>query len=201
MKPQVEMVKEHCTQLISETRCSVMPYHNLEHTMNVYNSVQVIGEFEGLNLLEIEILKIAALFHDTGFAETYFGHEEISIRNARQFLKAKKYPEEIIEKVVDCIRATKMPQRPISKLEKIICDSDLFHLSSPDYILKSSLLQQELNLYLELNITDDQWLEMNLSFLRQHKFCSPYGKTVLADLKNRNIQKLENLNRHYSNSD
>lgn len=201
MKPQVEMVKEYCTQLINETRCSVMPYHNLEHTMNVYNNVQVIGQIEDLNVLEIEILRIAALFHDTGFAETYFGHEEVSIRNAHQFLTEKKYPEEIIEKVVDCIRATKMPQRPFSKLEKIMCDSDLFHLSSPDYILKSNFLKKELNLYLELNITDEQWLEMNLNFLKQHKYCSHYGKTVLTDLKNRNIQKLEDLNRHYSNLD
>lgn len=198
MNALIEIVKEHCTKLINETRCCIMPYHNLEHTMNVYNNVQVIGKIEDLNVLEIEICSIAALFHDTGFAETYFDHEEISMRNARQFLTEKKYPEETIEKVIDCIRATKMPQRPFSKLEKVMCDSNLFHLSSPDYILKSNFLQQELNLYLELNITDKQWLETNLNFLMEHKYCSNYGKNVLTDLKNSNILKLENLIRHYS---
>jgi len=183
MNLQIKIIKKHCFQLINSSRCKKLPYHNLQHTLEVFENVQTIGVFEEISDKDLEVLKIAALFHDTGFAKTYIGHEEVSVINARKFLKEKEYPDEFIENVIDCIRVTKIPQQPISKIENIMCDSDLFHLSKKDYMLKSGLLLNELNLYLNLNITDEQWLVKNLNFLKKHQYFSNYGKAILRGKK------------------
>ncbi len=193
MDLKFELIKEHCLQLLAESRCSKMAYHNVEHTIEVFENVQTIGKFENVSAAELKILKIAALFHDTGFVETYTGHEDVSIINAIIYLTQNDFSEEIIAEVVKCIKATKMPQKPVSKLERIICDADLFHLASEDYAYKAKLLQKELKVFLNLEYSDEFWLSVNIEFLKQHQFHSNFGELFLKERKIQNILKLENL--------
>ena len=37
---------------------------------------------------------------------------------------------ELIQRVSSCIQATRMPQSPLSQVEKIMCDADLYHLGT-----------------------------------------------------------------------
>ena len=73
------------------------------------------------------LLQLATWFHDTGYSEGPEEHEERSCVNAENFLKGK-IPDADLEIVKGCIRSTKVPQRPTSILEQIICDADLSHL-------------------------------------------------------------------------
>ena len=143
-------VKKHCLFLLKQSRCKILPFHCVEHTLEVYKNVQTIGEYQKCNIEELEVLKIAALFHDTGVSETYKGHEDISANNAQKFLIDFNYSKTKIERVMDIIRATKMPQSPKTKLERIICDADLFHLSSNNYLVKSELVRKEWKEYIGL---------------------------------------------------
>ena len=81
---------------------------------------------EGFNLDEHEMLlvQLATWFHDTGYSEGPEEHEERSCVNAEAFLKGK-IPDADLETIKGCIRSTKVPQRPTSILEQIICDADL----------------------------------------------------------------------------
>ena len=53
-------------------------YHNVEHTLYVLQKVNEIGIQENCNEKELELLSAAALWHDTGYINTYAGHEEES---------------------------------------------------------------------------------------------------------------------------
>lgn len=141
MRSIVEKVKEHCIQLLTRTNCPELLYHNVEHTLEVFENVQIIGRHEALTQYELDLIKIAALFHDTGVSLKYIGHEKISADNAEKFLNDLKVPKTDISQVVKCILATKIPQDPKSHLERIICDADLFHLASKTYMLKNELLR------------------------------------------------------------
>lgn len=187
----IERVKAHCLDLLNNSRCKILPFHNIQHTLDVFENVQIIGEFEGIDENQMEILKIAALFHDTGVSETYNGHEDISTNNAILFLHKINYSENRIEHVVNCINATKMPQHPNYELERIMCDADLFHLSSPEYFAKNLLLRKEWSQYLSLDFTDEQWETMNLNFFKTHEYKTTYGKQVLAQRKLVNMAKME----------
>ena len=63
----------------------------------------------------------------------YQNHEYYSQVVARNFLGRKNWPPAEINRVTGCIAATKMPQKPTTLLEEILCDADLAHLAEPDF--------------------------------------------------------------------
>ena len=89
-------------------------------------------------------LLLSAWFHDTGYSSGKVeGHEEISVQIATQFLQQHAVSDMVQQRVTSCIRATHMPQSPISQVEKILCDADLLHLSTGDFKALNQLLKQE----------------------------------------------------------
>ena len=108
-------------------------YHDFNHTQQVVVAADEIGT--GMQLLdsELEIVLLAAWFHDTGFVHASDNHEDPSKKEAETFLKAANYAPEKIGKVVGCIEATRMPQNPKNLLEEVICDADLYHLGISDF--------------------------------------------------------------------
>ncbi len=121
-------------------------YHNLQHTIETVNGCLEIGK--GLNLMEedLEILCIAAWFHDIGYIFMVEGHEEKSVEICIGFLNSNNYPLDKINKITNCILATKIINRPENLLESIICDSDLISLGRTDYFEKNDLLKLEIEL-------------------------------------------------------
>src|SRR4029078_11463882 len=101
-------------------------YHGIEHTLAVYQQCENIAHAENITDPEkIYLLKVAALYHDTGFLYIYNGHEEVSCKLATQELPAYGLNEEQIEIICGLIMATRVPQSPKNHLEQIICDADL----------------------------------------------------------------------------
>ena len=142
--------KKFCMRLLSKSRCSRLPFHNLEHTMEVYNNTMKIGIYEKVAIAELEPVLLAALFHDTGNTEIFKNHERFSGDHALKFLQERDYPQVKIAKVIDCINATRMPQKPNFILEEIICDADLFHLGTPAFHSKNKALRREWNKFLDI---------------------------------------------------
>src|SRR4030065_572846 len=92
-------------------------YHIYDHTLEVVENCKWIGTESDLNDKELEIVILAAWFHDSGYIEKYDDHEEISIELITGFLQENTYPEDRIRKAINCIKATKIPQNPQNLLE------------------------------------------------------------------------------------
>ncbi|KKM62369.1 hypothetical protein LCGC14_1522350 [marine sediment metagenome] len=92
-----------------------------------------IGNAENLSKEEMEVLLIAAWFHDTGFAHTKEDHEEGSVLIATGFLQLENTNNEFISEVSSYILATKFGASPKTKTHHIIRDADMFPLSKDDY--------------------------------------------------------------------
>jgi len=166
-------------------------FHNFQHTKETVVAAFKIGKKEALSEEELETLLIAAWFHDTGFRDEYFGHESASQNIAQKYLSDIGYPDEKIQQVLDIIEATKMPQNPQSKLQKIMCDADLYHLSSRKYEIKRKLLRKEWENKLRKKFSDQGWCQVNLKFTRQHHYFTAYGCNVLEKRKQLNIVEIE----------
>jgi len=173
----------HVTQLLLRKLPADRLFHNVHHTINVVQGVADIGVAEQLTAEQMEILLLAAWFHDTGHILTYAGHEARSVDIATQWLKEQKYPEEKIVEVERCILATTMPQQPQDDMERVICDADLYHLSFSSYDHYQEVLREEWKLVLHQEMSNDEWEASNESFLRNHKFWTAYGKQVLEPKK------------------
>ena len=59
------------------------------------------------------VLMLAAWFHDTGYSSGQaMGHENVSIEMATKFLNEHRVSQQVINKVIGCINATRLPQNP-----------------------------------------------------------------------------------------
>lgn len=66
---------------------------------------------------------------------------------AQSFLSRHEVSEKFVERVTDCIQATDWPPHPTNTLEKIICDADMAHLASDDYMIRIQDLRKEIKAY------------------------------------------------------
>lgn len=168
-------------------------FHNIEHTREVVAASQIIADHLLLNELEKEIVALAAWFHDCGFIISRKDHELHSEKIAGYFLKERNYPGVKLQQVLDCIRATKLPQTPRNLLECVLCDADMYHLSTPQYWDKNQMLKRETQLISKETLEDSQWCFENLNFLSGHHYHTPYGQKVLEIRKKAHL--IQNIKR------
>ncbi|MEO9954958.1 MULTISPECIES: HD domain-containing protein [Nonlabens] len=187
----IKIVKEYCKNLIENSHCKNYSFHNWLHTRNVALACSQIAQQEEMDDTSRELLIIAAYFHDTGNAITIEGHEELSCTFAERFLKKHDYPEDKILIIKNLIKVTKLSQTPQNHLEQIMCDSDLSHLGSVNFMDLNSNLRAEWQHTMSLNFTDQEWLDLNLSFLENHHFYTQYAQSQFTPKLARNISKLK----------
>ena len=170
-------------------------FHSLDHTEDVAEACSMMADYYQLNEEDYFVLMVAAWFHDTGYSSGQTeGHEDQSAQIATQFLQEHGVAELIIQRVSSCIRATRMPQSPVSQVEKILCDADLMHLATNDFKARSQLLKQERENLLDQKIPKKEWRKSNIKFLESHKYFTDYGQDVLEPKKLENLNSLKKKN-------
>lgn len=169
----------YVTQLLIRELPPDRVFHNLHHTINVVQGASKIGKAEGLSTDELEIVMLAAWFHDTGHIRTYTGHELVSIEIARNWLTTAEYPDEKLAEVLRCIEVTTMPQHPLTSIEAVMCDADLYHLSFNTYDHYQEMLREEWRREMGIEVSDIDWNRQNLAFLQSHKYFTSFGKDKL----------------------
>jgi len=183
--------KNYVTTLLKSSIPETLLFHNLKHTESVVKDAIELGAGVGLSESDMEILLLAAWFHDTGYTVKYEGHEKESERIAAEFLKERNYPADGLNKVVNCIRATQLPQEPKDTLSKLLCDADLFGIAKKSFLKYGQLLRVEWGNNYKKAYTEEEWLKVELEFLHSHKYFTNYAKEKYSDQKRKNINKLK----------
>ena len=168
-------------------------YHDLEHTQEVVKAAREIGIASDLSEEELETVLIAAWFHDTGYYKGMKDHEIMSKDVAVEFLKKEGVDEGKIEDVSGCILATRIPQSPNNLMEEVLCDADLYHVSTKEFFKKSELLRKEFSLIFPDEIQLDEWFKNSINFLKKHIFFTEYARDKLLPAKKENLKKLKVL--------
>lgn len=161
-------------------------YHNTDHTRHVAKYAEEIGI--GMELADhaLENVILAAWLHDIGYVDGRSNHEERSQDMARPVLDRMGLSEKRIEKVLACIAATRMPQRPQTETEMVLCDADLAHLATTEFTTSSEQLRLECNA-LQDNMSRKKWLKGTIKFLEDHHYFTEYAKKELDPLKQLNL--------------
>ena len=166
-------------------------FHNLDHTEAVAEACSQMADYYQLGDEDRFVLMLSAWFHDTGYsAGKADGHEEVSVQIATQFLQQHNVSETIQQRITSCIRATHMPQSPITQVEKILCDADLWHLATDDFKAMNQLLKQERENLLGHKISKKEWRKGNIKFLQEHKYFTDYAQQYLEAKKQENLLAL-----------
>ncbi|MEQ6117931.1 Pycsar system effector family protein [Reichenbachiella sp. MALMAid0571] len=188
---------KYAQKILNEKLPKEFVYHSLEHTKDVVNAAKEIGEGSGLSDAELEVVVIAAWFHDLGYCESMDEHEKVGTDLAVKFLTEHDFPEEKTRQVIGCIMATKMPQSPKNLLEEVLCDADLIHLSSSEYCDKAEKLKEELAFSKGLELSNKLWWSMNLDFFEKQEYFTEYAKENYAKGKTKNLELAKDKLKQY----
>lgn len=186
----IEQAEDFVKKLLKDKLSDSFLYHNLTHTSSVVDAVKTIATAQSVTEHEMELLLLAAWFHDTGYTDGCERHEASSVVIAEKFLQEQHYNPDDIASISALINATLKTYVPVNSLEKIIRDADYYHLANKDYLASSESLKQELKTTMKLDFTDLQWAKENLNFLQNHKFYSEYALLHWQAKKEKNIQRI-----------
>ena len=191
LKEIVNDASKFITNLFEEKISSELTFHNLNHSFEVLQAVQIIGAQINISETKLCAVEVAALFHDCGYSEAYVGHEEISRKIAASFLTEQDCTKEFIAEVDEYIASTRSPQNPANELAKILCDADMYHFTKPNYPQYAAALRKEHAVYFNKIYSDSEWIFKNYEFLSYHNYFTDYGKNVLEQFKQLNIMRLK----------
>lgn len=187
-----EGAKKYTLDRLSNELNDKLHYHCVDHTLDVLDAVTRLAELENVNDNDKVLLQTAALFHDMGFIETYDGHEEASIRMAKEVLPGYGYSPTDIQVIEGLIHSTEIPQEPKTHLEQIMADSDLDYLGRDDLYVIGQRLQYEWQLH-GIVSSLREWHEKQLKFLKVHNYFTESAKKLRDKRKQENIKELETL--------
>jgi uncharacterized protein len=184
-----EHMKDFVIGLLTENLPSNYLYHNPEHTLYVLEKAIEIGRHENCTDEELELLQVAALWHDTGYTKTYKDHEKESCRIARHYLPEYGYTSDYIDRICDMIMVTKIPQLPKNKAEEILADADLEYLGTSEFGIKSDCLFKELQ-SLKPAYTEAEWNQAQVSFITNHHYFTRFCQENKEPIKKMHLLKL-----------
>jgi HD superfamily phosphodiesterase len=167
-----------------------LSYHNPEHTLDVVKQSERIALEEGVDdPRELFLLKVAALYHDTGFLRTYSQHEEESCDIFLQSNFAQQISDSEKELITGLIMVTKIPQQPKSLLQKIICDADLDYLGRDDFFEIADNLRKEF-LHFKIVHSNEEWEKLQMNFLKNHQYHTHSSRVDRDKVKQLNFTQL-----------
>ena len=187
----VEEAREYVTLILTQDLSENCLFHTISHTQEVVKNAETIGKYCQIDKHELNILRVAALFHDVGYVDAYDDHELFSAERVRRFLQSKNVNDLIIDQIERAILSTKTPQNPKDKISKILCDADLMNLTFDDYFEQVDLMRMEWEKVGKAKLGRQQFYLNTLAFFQTHEYHSEYGRKILQPKKELTERKLK----------
>jgi len=193
-----EKTKNFIIDKLSRELPSNLYYHGVHHVLDVLNAAELLGEREKISDKEMELVRVAVLFHDSGFTVSPKNHEELGCELVRKNLPGFGYNSEEINSICGMIMATAYPQKPKNHLEEIVCDADLDYLGRDDFFTIGNNLLKEMNTNGSVKNEAD-WNELQESFLRSHHYFTETANRLRNKKKQEHLEKIRQMNRKVKN--
>ena len=188
-----------CILLLDKLQNSLPPYiyyHTVEHTLDVYHTAILIAAHEQIQGAELKLLGVSAVFHDSGYLDKSIGHEEISCHIVQEILPTFNYQSADVDVICGIIRATKVPQKPTTILQKIICDADMDYLGRDDFFTLGDQLFKEF--HEQKMVTNKlQWDRLQIDFLKEHQYFTQFAIDRRQQTKDKNLAMLKSKLSYY----
>lgn len=183
--------EQYVTGLFHDNDRPALIFHNLEHTRNVVERTKEIAGHYYLSEKDMLTVFVAAWFHDTGYLFTDPAHhEEKGVELMREFMKTNSADEETMQKIENCILATRPPVTHGSLMEQILCDADTYHLGTKEFKDTNQKVWEEYN-NTRPPVSEQEWTAKTIDLLGTHQFYTKYCKDLLEIRKQKNMKKLK----------
>ncbi len=184
-----------------------LPYHGEPHSEDVMHEAVMFALEDGsLTEREIELLAVAASYHDAGFAEVYDSNEEEGAKLAKAAMGRLGYSEEEADRVFKIIMGTRVKLMPNfeqlvdektdknDKLAQLLADADVSNFGREDYFEKSEKVFQELVGMGKAQDTPEAragFKKFGVNMLKTHKWNTAAASRLRDEQKSKNLAELE----------
>lgn len=210
----IEKAHEYVSYLLKDTKEKWYCFHNLDHTLEVFERSIYICKKENIDNELSELVKLWALFHDTGFLYQYDNNEPMARNSLEMFSKKKdwwfqerlnfsplvndflmyhNYPHDKLEVVNNLILATMPYFKPNNILESIIKDSDMDNVGRDDFFENGRLIRQELKNIKWIEYSDLQWNQNVYSLMSIFQYWTDTQKSERWKKYDENMQILKSI--------
>ena len=187
----ISEVEKYVSGLLKNETPEGYTYHTLNHTQDVVKNAIFIGIKEKLTKEEMNMLRLAAWFHDVGYVKKYLGHEEESANMAVKFLERHGVEENIRTAVTESIRATTFPQSPKSRIAKVLCHVDFMHLGQENYFEQAEKLRQEQKNAGIRKLKKAEFDQESVRLFEEHHWHTVFCQNNLEETKQKNLKLLK----------
>jgi len=190
----IPAIKEALSLLSSQLPANLL-YHAYGHTEDVISEVISLALSDKLEPRQIELLAIAAAWHDVGFIWSHTNNEPLAAEAAKRYLVSiGGYTNSEIELIAQMISDTALvvdgssfKQIPSHPLSRYLLDADLANFGRADFFEKSELQRQE------LNDNPEPFRRKTLALVKNHRWLTPAALTRWQGTKEANVRELEKL--------
>lgn len=170
-----------------------LTYHSVEHTRDVLREVVTLASEDALSERDVELLAIAAAWHDVGFLYARAANEPLAAQALSTFLtKDDRYVANEIELLRSMILDTALVkdsgvpmQVATTRLSPYLLDADLANFGRPDFLEKCELQR------LEINSDKAPFLLETLLLITKHSWLTPAAQRKWSASKLKNIERLK----------
>ena len=182
---------EYVERYMQENFADTILFHNYKHTVKVVRACDLISMESDLSKHDRHLVHLAAWFTSIGCKDGPGKHEEQSAKYARHFFEAKGLNKDDVQEIEEGILATMAPQHPHTATARILCDAVLYHMSDNNYFDELKLLRREWELAKGVTYSDEEWFQLNIDFLDNHFYFTPFARKNFEKEKRSNLAKLK----------
>lgn len=171
-----------------------LAYHNAEHTDDVLGEAILLAIYDNLPKEDVELLAIAAAYHDSGFIKRPNLNEEIGARIAAEAMEKYSYSADKIKIVAEAIEDTqvRMTKKGLNQIVKgrnktsdYLLDADVANFGREDFKEKVDLVFKESKI-----LDRREFLAGTFNFLINHSWKTEAAKKLRQPQKEKNIAAL-----------
>lgn len=186
--PLIQDASEYIFNLFKEQLPADYVYHNYRHTLETVKACKELAAGYDLSGRDLEVLLLAAWFHDSGYTRAYAGHEKHSVDIMKDYLKGN-YKEEDLAEIEALILSTQYKEPPDGTLQEILHDADYINIGKKKFKERADLLRIEWEHVLDKKFTNEKWEEEQLNFLLSIDYKTREAGAAYGDQRIENIRK------------
>lgn len=190
-QPDFSQAVDYALQRLESELPPHLTYHNYWHTQgDVLPAAVRLARMSGCSEEDVQLIEVAAAYHDIGFLYVIQEHEMVGASIAAQILPQYGFSWPQIERIINLIMATRLPQSPGNTLEQCLADADLDALGREDFLERSEALRLETaSLGQALDLV--AWDARQLPFLEGHQYFTAAARSLREAAKQEHIALLK----------
>lgn len=186
-------VNDQIFAILSRSLGPDLHYHAVQHSRDVFEETVRFALHDGVSQRHLELLSIAAAYHDAGYMEQYNDNEPIGAAMAARAMKAAgTYSQSEINQVGQMILSTqvKMTAAGVSRVELApyagyLMDADLGSFGRDDFFEKCQQLIDE------TGATPEAMYQQAWKMISTHIWYTPAARSLRESKRQQNVKDLE----------